>query len=85
MKQLTLGDILEFAEILRKEKGLTDDEIKELPVYISDDDELNGIHCSWNCCIIDADDEYDADYVEMINEKRYSHKLTGNDSAILIA
>jgi hypothetical protein len=85
MRQLTLDDILEFVEVLRKERGLTDEEIKELPVYIGDDDELNGIHCGWNCSIVDADDEYDADYVEMINERRGNHKLEGNDSAILIS
>ena len=85
MKKLTLGDILEFAEILRKERGLTEAEIKKLPVYIGDDDELNGIHCGWNCSIIDADDEYDADFVEMINERRGNYPLTGRDSAILIS
>ena len=85
MKQLTLGDILEFAEMLKKETFLTEEDIKALPVYIGDDDELNGIHCSWNCSIVDADDEYDADIVEMINERRGNYKLTGRDSAILIS
>ena len=85
MKQLTLGEILEFAEILKKERGLTEAEIKELPVYISDDDELNGIHCGWNCSIIDADDEYDAYAVEMINERSGNYKLEGRESAILIS
>lgn len=85
MKQLTLGDILEFAEILKKEKGLTEADVKALPVYIGDDDELNGIHCGWNCSIVDADDEYDANLVEMINERRSNFKLMGRDSAILIS
>lgn len=85
MKQLTLGDILEFAEVLRKEKGLAYEEIKELPVYIGDDDELNGIHCGWNCSIVDADDEEDEWCVELINERRGNYKLEGNDSAILIS
>lgn len=85
MKQLTFGEILEFAEMLQKEKGLTEADVKALPVYIGDDDELNGIHCGFDCQIIDADDEYDADFVEMINERRGNYKLTGNDSAILIS
>lgn len=85
MKRLTLGDILEFAEILRKERGLTEEDVKALLVYIGDDDELNGIHCGWNCSIVDADDEYDANIVEMINERRGNYKLTGRDSAILIS
>ena len=85
MKQLTLGDILEFAEMLKKETFLTEEDIKALPVYIGDDDELNGIHLAWNCTIVDADDEYDADLVEMINENYGTRKFTGNDSAILIS
>lgn len=85
MKQLTLGDILEFAEMLKKETFLTEEDIKALPVYIGDDDELNGIHCGWNCSLVNADDEYDADVVELINERRGNIKLTGNDSAILIS
>ena len=85
MKQLTLGDILEFAKMLKKETCLTEEDIKALPVYIGDDDELNGIHCGWNCSIVDADDEYDAYVVEMINESSGNYKLTGRDSAILIS
>ena len=85
MKQLTLGDILEFAEILKKKTFLTEEDIKALPVYIGDDDELNGIHCGWNCSIVDADDEYYSDVVEMINERRGNYQLEGNDSAILIS
>lgn len=85
MRQLTLGDILELAEMLKKETFLTEAEIKALPVYIGDDDELNGIHCAWDCGIVDADDEYDAPLVEMINERRGNYKLEGNDSAILIS
>ena len=85
MKQLTLGDILEFAEMLKKETFLTEEDIKSLPVYIGDDDELNGVHCGWNCSIIDADDEYDADVVEMINDNHYNYRFEGNDSAIVIS
>ena len=85
MKQLTLGDILEFAEMLKKETFLTEEDIKALPVYIGDDDELNGIHCGWNCSIVDADDKYDADLVEMINERCGNYRLEGGDSAILIS
>ena len=85
MKQLTLGEILEFAEMLKKEAGMTEADVKALPIYIGDDDELNGIHCGWNCSIVDADDEYDADVVELINERRGNYKLEGRDSAILIS
>ena len=77
MKQLTFGDILEFAEVLKKEKGLAEEELKELPVYIGDDDELNGIHCGWALDVVDADtnDENVMYLVDMINEDSGNIKL----------
>ena len=43
MKQLTVGNLLAFIKQLKDEgMGLT--EISNLPIYIGDDDELNGIH-----------------------------------------
>lgn len=79
MEQLKLGEILDFAKAL-KEGGMTDKEIKSLPVYIGDDDELNGIHCAWSTSIVDADDkDEDVIYVvEMINDLE-------NSKAILIS
>lgn len=84
MKQLTLGDILRYANSLQKE-GMTLKEIGELPIYIGDDDELNGIHCGWYVEVIDAnDDNEDMEYlVEMINEDRGNYEITGK--AILIS
>jgi hypothetical protein len=82
MGQLTLGEILDFAKTLQKERGLTLKELRNLPVYIGDDDELNGIHCAWECGIVDADDEEDEYYVELINERSGNYEL--EDSAILI-
>ena len=85
MKQLTFGDLLDFANVLTKERGLTTKELRELPVYIGNDDELNGVHCSWDCGVVDADDDEDEWVVEMINERFGNYKLEGNDSAILIS
>ena len=83
MVQLTLGDILRFAKGL-KDDGMTPTEIYDLPIYLGDDDELNGIHCGWYTNLIDADDTEDADFIELINERRGNHKLeTGK--AILIS
>ena len=85
MKQLTFGDLLDFANVLTKERGLTTKELRELPVYIGNDDELNGVHCAWDCGVVDADDDEDEWVVEMINERFGNYKLEGNDSAILIS
>lgn len=83
-RQLTVGDLIDLAKVLIFEKGMSLEEVKELPVYIGDDNELNGIHCAGECQILDADDEEDRYYVEMINEDRNNYPLTGRDSAILI-
>jgi hypothetical protein len=86
MAQLKLGNILAFVKQLQ-EQGMTMAEIKALPIYIGDDDELNGIHCAWYTNLVDADDTEDEDNVytvEMINKDRCNIKLeTGK--AILIS
>ena len=82
MHQLTLGDIMEFTKELRDE-GMTIEEIQELPVYLGDDDELNGIHCAWYTNFVDSNNSEDEDFVEMINEDRCNIKLDGK--AILIS
>lgn len=85
MKQLTFGDLLNFANAL-KQDGMTLAEIKALPVYLGDDDELNGIHCGWYTNLVDANDTNNKDntyMVEMINERRCNIKLDGK--AIVIS
>lgn len=85
MEQLTLGDILRFAKEL-KDDGMSPKEIYDLPIYLGNDDELNGIHCAWYTNLVDADDEDedDADIIELINERRGNHKLE-KGKAILIS
>ena len=80
--QLTMNDILAFCAELRA-KGMTMEEIKKLPIYIGDDDELNGIHCGWYTNLLDANNADDADFIEMINEDRGNFKI--KDKAILIS
>jgi DNA-binding transcriptional MerR regulator len=83
MEQLTMGDILRFVKEL-KDGGMSLSEIYKLPVYLGDDDELNGIHCGWYTNLINADNTKDEDFIELINENRCNIKLeTGK--AILIS
>lgn len=82
MKQLTLGDILRFIAEMQK-AGMSTKEIAALPVYLGDDDELNGIHCGWYTNLVDVNNEEDADLVELINEDRCNIELKGK--AILIS
>lgn len=80
--QLKMENILAFCAELRS-KGMTMEEIKELPIYLGDDDELNGIHCAWYTNLVDPSNSEDADLVEMINEDRCNIKIKGK--AILIS
>ena len=58
MKQLKVGDILKFVAEMQKE-GMRTKAITELPVYLGQDDELNGIHTGWYVNLIDSDEEND--------------------------
>ena len=82
MKQLKLGEILCLVSNLKKE-GMTIKEITELPVYIGNDDELNGIHTAWYIQTINPDNENDTDFVELINEDY--HNIEIKSKSILIS
>lgn len=78
MDQLTINDILALCARLRQ-KGMTMEEIRLLPIYLGDDDELNGIHTGWALDFVDSNNttEDDEFLVEMINENRNNIKLDG--------
>ena len=82
MKQLTLEAIMMVIGELRR-AGYSSREIAEMPIYIGDDDELNGIHTAWYAQVIDKENENDADFVALINEDRGNIKIIGK--AILIS
>ena len=79
--QLTVKDLLK--RLLEIKENLTDEEFNNLPIYLGDDDELNGIHCAWYVNGIDANDEEDEDIVEMINDRRGNNELI--DKGVLIS
>ena len=78
MDQLTMNDILVLCAKLKKE-GMAMEEIKALPIYLGDDDELNGVHCGWALDFVDSNNTTEDDewLVEMINENRCNIKLDG--------
>lgn len=85
MNQLKVKHILGLIKEL-KDDGMPLTEIHELPIYLGDDDELNGIHCGWYANLVDSnntDDEDNVYTVEMINERRGNVELNGK--AILIS
>lgn len=86
MGQLTVDNILAFISQL-KEQGMTMAEIRALPIYLGDDDELNGVHCGWYTNLVDAGNTEDVDNVytvELINERRGNIKLE-KGKAVLIS
>ena len=85
MDQLTVGDILAVIRKL-KDEGMSLREIGVLPIYLGDDDELNGIHCGWALDVVDVDNkENDNMYlVDMINEDVHCIKLE-KGKALLIS
>lgn len=83
MSQLTLGDVVDLITVLTDEAGMSIEDAKKLPIYIGDDDELNGIHTAWYWNIVDTDDKEDAGLVEMINED--GHNVPFEGRAILIS
>ena len=61
------------------------EEIKALPIYLGDDDELNGIHTGWALDFIDSNNTTEDDewMVGMINED--SNNIELNGKAVLIS
>lgn len=74
MNQLTLKDIYNVAKKLL-EKG---EDLSKYPVYLGNDDELNGIHTGWYANILDVNnsDEDNQYMIDMINEDCCNAKLT---------
>ena len=85
MDQLTVRDLIMALEAFRKDKGMSREELLQLPIYLGRDDELNGIHTGWCVDIVDAalQTENDKYFVEMINEDRTNVPIKGK--AILIS
>ena len=77
-----MGAILRLINDL-KEDGMSFEEIADIPVYIGDDDELNGIHTAWYAEPVDPENEEYKWMVEMINEDHCNVKIEGK--AILIS
>lgn len=82
MNQLKLGTIMNIIDELSK-SGMTEKEISSLPIYIGDDDELNGIHTAWFMQAVRSDEEDDEGFIELINERRGN--IPFNKIAILIS
>ena len=73
MSQLTLQQIYNVANKLIK-KG---EDLNNYPIYLGNDDELNGIHNGWYINIIDSNDTDSQYFIEMIEDDRCTTDLKG--------
>lgn len=81
MEQLKFKDIINLYYKLGEQYGL--DVVLEMPVYLGDDDELNGIHCGWFCDMLDTKNKEDEYFIELINADYGNFPL--KDKGILIS
>lgn len=80
MKMLTVGDLYEFIHYLKSTKGLKESDIKKMPIYIGDDDELNGVHSAFFINGVDPENSEDSDNaynLELIEERAGNVPITG--------
>lgn len=84
MKQLIINDIFDLVNDLTK-SGMNFQDVMNLPLYLGNDDELNGIHSAWFCQLVDKNNnDEDMQYlVDMINEDFGTTEL--KDKGILIS
>lgn len=81
MKQLKVKDIFVLIRDLKK-AGMTTEEIADMPIYIGDDDELNGIHTAWYANYLDPSNPDEAPIVKMINDN-YGNKPITSKSILI--
>lgn len=66
MEQLKVKEFLLMLEEAKKQYG---EKVLDMPIYIGDDDELNGIHCAWGCDVLSKDEPDSKWLIEMIDER----------------
>lgn len=80
MRQLIIGELMRDIEKIKASEGLTDEQIKNMPIYLGDDEELNGVHDAMFCDYISEANE---DYLELIEDNCTNSKFEGR--ALLIS
>lgn len=76
MKPLNAEKLLQFLNKL-KDSG---QDLKKVPIYIGDDEELNGAHTAFDCETYNVTDE---EFIELLEE--CGHEIKFKDKAILIS
>lgn len=84
-RQLTVKDLEQMISALKAAYGTA---AKDIPVYIGDDDELNGIHCARYVNHVPTVKECNDDenyYRELIEESSGNNSLGNDEVSILIS
>lgn len=79
-EQLKIKDL---ENLINKLKEKYPDNYKDIPIYLGNDDELNGIHTDWYCEEINQNDVDALDAIDIINKDCCNVKF--EDIAILIS
>ena len=81
--QLTLGELEAFINAIKTQHPK---DYKDIPVYIGDDDELNGVHCAWyrNYIPVASEDTEETSWREIIGENN-CYQLGDDEVAIIIS
>ena len=79
MKQLNMQTIYLYCQEL-KSKGYN---LEDIPIYLGNDEELNGVHNAWYCELINVKDKECEDIIDLIREDNCNIDII--DSAILIS
>lgn len=82
-QQLTIGELERF---ICEVKTQHPKDYKDIPVYIGDDDELNGVHCAWyrNYIPTASEDNEDVSWRDIIGENN-CYQLGDDEVAIIIS
>lgn len=83
--QLTVGDVERMINALKAVYGT---EAKNIPVYLGDDEELNGIHEAYCADYVPEYKDCKGDEIyfrELIEENGSNRKLWGNEVALVIS
>lgn len=79
MKQLNMQTIYLYCQEL-KNKGYN---LEDIPIYLGNDEELNGVHNAWYCELINVKDKECEDIIDLIREDNCNIDIV--DSAVLIS
>lgn len=79
MKQLNMQTIYLYCQEL-KSKGYN---LEDIPIYLGNDEELNGVHNAWYCELINVKDKECEDIIDLIREDNCNIDII--DSAVLIS